>query len=516
MSTFTAAVARPFAMASQSLAALGTATMRFVGGAQYSVGILLGRTKINYLTETGDPTKNPIVVSVVGWIARNFSEAPLRVLRLAEDGSVETIPPGKTGPGFMLRLLENPNEYFSGIVQMKATVIDLKTRGDAYWIKVRNGPGPDARVVELWWVPWWMMQPYWEPGSGRFIDYYIYTVDGVQYRIPTYNVVHFREGIDPLNVRCGLSPLASLYREIFTDDEAANFTAVLLKNFAVPGVILAPSNTGGAFGKADPEAVKKKYIETFGGDERGNVMAMATPTDIKVLSWSPEQLNLRELRRIPEERVSAVLGVPASVANLGAGLDQNAFTSYTEARRAAYQEVIVPDHGYFASELEVQLLPDFADTEAETFDMIFDESKASALQEALEAVWKRNESAATKGLLKRSEFRQAVGHTVEDGDDVYILPQNYVVVGPGGAASAATPGPSTPARFGGATHSPLLCSNEECGKILAETATAPYRFTCRHCKAVTEETVAPSLSIVGERYEYDDAGRVAGIYEVVA
>jgi phage portal protein BeeE len=313
-----------------------------MGSATYSVGVLLGRTSINYMSEIGDPTKNPIVIAVVGWIARNFPEAPVRIRRLRADGGAEVIVPGGSGPGALLRLLERPNPYFSGVLQWIATIVDLFTSGDAYWIKLRAGPLVTDRVVELWWIPKRMLRPYWEQGSGRFIDYYIYTVDGVEYRVRTQDVVHFRDGIDPLNPRCGLSKLASLFREIFTDDEAANFTAVLLKNFAVPGVILAPSNTGGALGRVDPEGVKKKYLETFGGDERGTVMALSAPTDVKVLSWSPEQMNLRELRRIPEERITAVLGVSAIVAGLGAGLDRSTFTNFGEARRAAYQESIIP------------------------------------------------------------------------------------------------------------------------------------------------------------------------------
>jgi HK97 family phage portal protein len=479
-----ATVTRPFAMAANGLASIGSATMRFMGGAQYSVGILMGRTRINYALEIGDPSKNPIVVAVVGWIARNFPEAPVRVRRLSPDGSAENIVPSGNGPGAMLRLLERPNPYFSGVLQWIATIIDLKCRGDAYWVKIRTGPSSTDRVVELWWVPWAMIRPYWDPGSGRFIDYYLYRVDGVDYRVETFNVVHFRDGIDPLNTRRGLSPLASLFREIFTDDEAANFTSVLLKNFAVPGVILAPSNTGGVGPKADPEAVKKKYQETFGGDERGNVMALSAPTDIKILSWSPEQLNLKSLRRIPEERISAVLGVPASVANLGAGLEQNAFTSFTEARKAAYQEAIVPAQRLVAAELEVQLLDDFADINADSLDVDFDTSKASALQEALDAVWKRNQSAATMGLITRAEFRQATGHLIANGDDVYILPNNYTVMGSGGALQGATPGPTNPSAFRGEAVE-VRCSNAECGKLLAEAASPPYRMTCRHCKTVT-------------------------------
>jgi len=127
MNALMTSVTRPFAMAASGLASIGSATMRFMGGAQYSVGILLGRTRINYATEIGDPAKNPIVVAVVGWIARNFPEAPVRVRRLREDGTADTILPGPTGPGAMLRLLERPNPYYSGVLQWIATVIDLKT-----------------------------------------------------------------------------------------------------------------------------------------------------------------------------------------------------------------------------------------------------------------------------------------------------------------------------------------------------------------------------------------------------
>ena len=279
---------------------LGSTSMAYTKNQWWGLDALLGRTAINYRLEGGDPTRNSIVVAVVGWIARNFPEAPVRIRRMAEDGSSETIRPGFAGPGAMLRLLERPNPYFSGVLQWIATITDLFTRGDAYWVKMRN----DAdRVVELWWVPWWMMAPYWDPTPRpSFIDYYVYTVDGIRYRIETRDVVHFRDGIDPLNTRRGLSKLASLFREIFTDDEAANFTAVLLKNFAVPGVVIAPANTGGVLGKVDPESVKRKFMDTFGGDNRGGVLALSSPTDVKVLSWSPDQMKLRELRRIPQRR----------------------------------------------------------------------------------------------------------------------------------------------------------------------------------------------------------------------
>jgi hypothetical protein len=200
-------------------------------------------------------------------------------------------------------------------------------------------------------------------------------------------------------------------------------------------VILAPENTGLATGKIDAESVKTKFKETFGGDKRGEPMVMTAPTSIKVLSWSPQEMDLKALRRIPEERISANLHVPAGVAQLGAGLDRNTFTNYGEARVAAYTEGVIPLHRLFAAELEVQLLTEFASKEQierERLDVWFDWRKVAAMQAFADGVWKRYEGAATKGLVKRSDFKRAVGLPVETGDEIYVIPNNYVTVPAGG------------------------------------------------------------------------------------
>lgn len=479
---------------------IATGTMKFVTRATWGFSLLLGRTNINYASAVGDPSKNSIVIAVVGWIARNFPEAPIRIRRFNPDGSAETIMPGPTGPGFMLRLLERPNPYFSGVLQWMATIIDLFCTGNGYWLKVRD-PRYD-RVVELWWVSSRMLRPAWPEDGSEFIAGYYYKVDGRDYWVEKRDVIHFRDGIDPLNPRLGLSKLASLFREIYTDDEAANFSAVLLTNLGVPGVVLAPSNTGGGAVRADPETVKTAFMEKFGGDRRGEPLVLTSPTDVKVLSFSPEQMNLKELRRLPEERITAVLGISAIVAGLGAGLDRSTFTNFGEARLAAYQEAIVPLQRLLAAELEVQLLTDFADLDVDPLDIDFDISKASAMQAALDAIWKRMESAATKGLVTRAAFKQATGQPVTAEDDVYILPSNYMILPVADAPAAIVPrqagGSFPPAGTRQAIAAPvpptallmsgieIRCSNPECGKMLAEQASAPYRFTCKSCKAVTE------------------------------
>jgi LSD1 subclass zinc finger protein len=142
-------------------------------------------------------------------------------------------------------------------------------------------------------------------------------------------------------------------------------------------------------------------------------------------------MNLKGLRRIPEERISGVLGVPAMVAQLGAGLERSSFTNYSEANVAAYTQGVIPDQRLMAAELEVQLLLEFAGDDA-ALDVWFDWTKVSAMQFAFAQLWKSQESAATKGLTKRSDFKRAVGLPVDTSDDVYIMPNNYIAVPAGG------------------------------------------------------------------------------------
>jgi phage portal protein BeeE len=259
------------------------------------------------------------------------------------------------------------------------------------------------------------------------------------------DVVHFRHGIDPNNARMGLSDLASLMREIYTDDEAANFSASLVRNMGVPGVVISPANTV-AFSDIDPEATKRAFMSKFGGDNKGEPLVLTEPTDVKVLSFNPQQMDLKALRRVPEERISGVLGIAASVAGLGAGLDRNTFTNYGEARKAAYEESVITEQRLVGAELVIQLLPDFADTEAVEYEVDFDLRNVRALQENVDAVWSRNRAAASAGLITRATFKRNVGEPVAaDGtDDVYVFPSNYTVSAPGRQGVMTPDGRSLP------------------------------------------------------------------------
>ena len=96
--------------------------------------------------------------------------------------------------------------------------------------------------------------------------------------------------------------------------------------------------------------------QKFGGQNRGAPMVLSGAMNVEIVAFSPDQMKLAELRRIPEERVSAVLGVPAVLAGLGAGLDSATYSNTKELREFFTESKMVPLWSMVAQELTHQLL----------------------------------------------------------------------------------------------------------------------------------------------------------------
>lgn len=379
-------------------------------------------SNFDYAGEVGDGTGSSTVMAPLNWIARTFPAAPVALYKVLKDGQEEPV----VGHD-MIRLLHRPNEYYTGKLLWQATALDYYIGGNAYWLKLRNRAGG---VAELWWVPSFLIEPK-GPDNGdtsTFIDYYDYRPNGVQIRIDPDDIVHFRFGMDPDNQRKGRSPMKSVLREIFTDDEAATYTATLLKNMGVPGIVVSPKEGGNAGPSTEDVKATKSYMRTqFTGDKRGEPLVLSGPTDVAQFGFSPDQMNLKDLRRVPEERVTAVIGIPAIVCGLGAGLDRSTFANFSEARKAAYESNIIPGQEVMQEDIRFQLLPDFED-DPMAWKVAFDLSDVRILQEDENKKAERLDIGVRGGWLKRGEARREMGFEANEEDEVYLVPVSLLEV----------------------------------------------------------------------------------------
>ncbi len=127
------------------------------------------------------------------------------------------------------------------------------------------------------------------------------------------------------------------------------------------------------------------------------------------------------LHRIPEERISAVLGVPAIVAGLGAGLDRSTYSNSREMAEWFTERKLIPQWRSDAAKLNVSLLPDF--TSNRLFFVEFDITNVRALQEDMDAKYTRLQLAVGKPWMTINEARSEIGMDAVDGGDELSEPE---------------------------------------------------------------------------------------------
>jgi HK97 family phage portal protein len=374
-----------------------------------------GATEASSIAQTGD--SNSAVFACLMTICAAYPEAPLKVYKRQRNREQAKQPAHP-----LQRLLDMPTPLGELTVEefWFWTAWAKHTDGNAYWRKIRSGNDTTGNVVQLWPVSPALVEP--KTRKGEFISYYrVQTGPNEWEDVPTENMVHFRLGIDDKDMRRGLSPLKRLIRQISTDDEADKFTDALLKNFAIPGLVVIPA-AGTLITEDTADLISTKLSRKFSSDNRGKIAVMSRESKIEQFGFSPEQLDMAILHRIPEERIAAVIGVPPIIAGLGAGLDRATYANFREAREMFTETKLVPMWRVDAARINASLLPDFVNPTARTEIFTeFDITNVRALQEDEDRKYARLNIGVqgARPWITVNEARADVGlPPVEGGDDL--------------------------------------------------------------------------------------------------
>jgi len=368
-------------------------------------------THVNSLVyEPGDgrdhSATNSAVFACLDAISSAYPEPPLAIMRKQSGGKSERIP---ESPLQSLIDKPTPNGELSIDEIQYWTAWALHADGNAYWLKIRSGNAETGNVIQLWPISPTLMAPVTEPNTNDWISYYKYRIAANQVvGVPVANVIHFRSGLDDKDMRKGISRLKHLVRQIATDDEADKFVASLLKNYAVPGLVIIPQNGMQVADEDEAERISDRFRRKFGDDNRGRVAVMSKESKVEQFGFSPKDLDMSILHRIPEERISAVMGVPAIVAGLGAGLDRATYANFKEAREMFTEQKLVPMWRTNARKLNTSLKPDF--TSDKNVYIEFDLTDVRTLQEDEDAKYKRLSTAvAQQPFMTVNEARTDIG-----------------------------------------------------------------------------------------------------------
>jgi phage portal protein BeeE len=388
-----------------------------------ATSLLMNSSKVDWEKDVQDPLKSSVLMAPINWLMRTFPEAPLLVEAFnAEQKRWEPMVDSE-----LLDLLDNPNPYYSGETLLMCTVLDV-VFGEGYWLKLRN---QDGKVVQLWWVPRAMMQPRYPSDGSMYISHFRYTVGSQGFDIPVNDVVYFRFGLDPRNPRRGLSQLGCLVREVAIDEHASNFTAAILKNLGIIGVIISPKVQGqgerAKTASADSvKAVKEYIMANFTGDRRGDPLAVGSPTEAQLLQYNMQGFDVGPIRDVSEERVCAAIGIPAAVVGFGTGLQQTKVgATMKEMRQLAWISGVIPLQRIVANEIRRSLLPEFVPgARRSTHRMRFDSAAVPLLWETPTEKHNRIRDDFKAQMIKRSEARLETGRAAGKEDEVYVRSNN--------------------------------------------------------------------------------------------
>ena len=374
----------------------------------------LPNTSFDYAARVGDGLQTNVIMSPVGYIARQLPESEL---------SIRDAKGGFNSASELLDLVRTPNEFYGGADLIHATSFSLDLDGNAYWARLRNEAG---RVVQLWYLPHWLVTPERNMNDPEvFISHYNYNVGaGGPQRFELDEIIHFRNGIDPRDTRLGFAQLKAIMREAYTDDEAANFTASVLRNQGIGGLMISPKD--GAVSESDAKATKDWFRDNMTGDKRGQALVMRGATEVKQMTVSLKDIDLGALRNIPEERVCAALGLPAAVVGFGTGVQQTKVgATIKELRREAWSGAVIPRQRVIARALTRTLGVDFGLAKGER--VAWDNSEVSVLQEDKDAVSKRAKEQYISGIITRSTALEMIGQESGPADDVRATPINLII-----------------------------------------------------------------------------------------
>ena len=290
------------------------------------------------------------VRTVVDFLADAVSTTSLKVYRREGAGRPELYDHP------LAVLLRNPNPEMTQKRLLSDLVHDLAIYGNAYWWKLeRRGvrwivPVPPSRV---------------EPVGGDLLapaGYDVLRVDTpIPKRIPREQMVHFHS-YDPEDRRIGSSKLAALRTVLLEEIEASTNRVGFWKNHARPGIVITrPKEVSTLSEEAERRVLSdfdNRYSKAANSGRSAMLQEGMAPAALE--GFSPKDAEFVAGRLFVLEATCRVYNVPLPLLGL---TESVAYSSQREHHKALYQDTLPPWYETIQSEIELQLLPWFEDTD---------------------------------------------------------------------------------------------------------------------------------------------------------
>jgi HK97 family phage portal protein len=311
------------------------------------------------------------------------------------------------------KLLRNPNPDMGLAEFLQFAIAYAPIGGNCYIWKQRSETG---KVVHLW--PFSDLN--FEPIVGHsvmegFVSYYEFdSGDGKKVPVSKDDVIQWKWMVDPQNPHRGIGAIELSAREVDRDSEASAYIFALLKNNAVPPVVITLEE-GDDPTQEELDALTNKWMQKH---SHGQPAFISNGMKVEQMGYDLHKLAAETLADVPETRIAANFHVPPSVAGLNVGVKRSDYGD-SAARKAFTEQTLMALWRSLASELLNGLKDDF--NLSADFVIQFDIRNVGALQEQKKDQWERVTQAFNRSLLTRAEAKRELGMRAEKWDEVYFV-----------------------------------------------------------------------------------------------
>lgn len=361
---------------------------------------------------TGTPlwtTKNYAALAEAGY--QNCSTGYACVSTIAKTASrIEWILEDRQGNEVeespLLELLERPNENESGVAFVEKVFNYILIAGNSYIAKVHGMPSLPPKYL-------YTLRPDRTkviPGTwDKPIRGYEYNAGSSPVTFKGEDVLHLKE-FHPTDDFYGLSRMEVASRQIDVSNTAMEWNKKLLQNDMRPAGVMNFEDSL----TEDQRTEFRKQVEyrSSGYGNAGKFLITEGKAKWEQMSVNPKDVDWINGQKLTMRLICSIFGVPSML--LG-DTEATTYNNYQEARKALYEETVLPLMDILTDELNYWLVPLFGDG----LELSYDRDSIEALQEER---GKKYSYLAQADWLTINDKRDATGYEPLEEGDVLLVP----------------------------------------------------------------------------------------------
>ena len=386
--------------------------------------------------------KNATIYSIINLITKAASTIPYHVYEKVNDNNYKrykAMSSGISDPNVMLKaqllkkhalvelehtelhkLLDRPNPAQSYATWISELIAFGKLTGNRYIYGIGPETGENVnKYTELYVMPSQIIEIN-SGGIMKPVESYTIEYNGT-YHIPAEQMCHIKD-FNPYydgtgSHLYGQSPLKAGLRSMTTNNEATESGVKFLQNQTARGILMSDE---GDLNEVQAQQLKDKFRKDHQGSKQAGDIII-TP---KKLSWVNFGLNASDMSLIEQYNASIkdlcnIYNVPVTLLN---NTESSTYNNVKEAKKALYQNCVIPELMKIQDELNRWLAPKYGDKICIEFDF-------SVIPELQEETDKIVDQMTKAWWLTPNEKRAAMSYDHDEDNpilDDYYIPANLI------------------------------------------------------------------------------------------